>query len=82
LADLTIKESRHNLAREANHEAVAIVGLLKTKLTGLDVSLEDLMLMRGLAQRLDLLTDVIYDTVINDDEIDEGDISRRLGLEA
>jgi len=77
---VTIAESRHDLARDANDEAVAIVKLLRTKLTGMDVSPEDLRLIRGLALRLEVLNDVMFDTVIDSGEIDEAEIAKKLGL--
>lgn len=77
---VTIPLSRQDLAREANHEITAIVDLMKTKFTGVDVSVEDLLLMRGLAQRLWVLNDVIYDTVINNETINEADLAGTLGL--
>ncbi len=79
-AEVTIAESRHNLARDANHEAVAIVELLRRKLTGEDVHPDDLRLIRGLVLRLEVLNDVIFDTVIAGEKIDEAEIARKLGL--
>ncbi|MGC4395804.1 hypothetical protein [Hydrogenophaga sp. T2] len=79
-AEVTIAESRHNLARDANHETSAIVELLRSKLTGDDVGTDDLRLIRGLVLRLHVLNDVMFDTVIESEKIDEAAIARKLGL--
>lgn len=79
-AEVTIAESRHNLARDANHEASAIVELLRSKLTGDDVGTDDLRLIRGLVLRLHVLNDVMFDTVIESEKIDEAEIAKKLGL--
>ena len=76
---VTISEDRHNLARDANHEATAIIDLMKEKLSDFDTSPDTFYLLRGLVHRLWTLNDVMYETVIDDPEIATDELAKQLG---
>lgn len=78
-AEVTIAESRHNLARDAHHETTVIIDLMKEKLSDLDTSPDNFYLLRGLVHRLSTLNDVVYETVINDPEIATDELAKQLG---
>lgn len=79
MADVTIAELRHNIARNANHEAAAILVLLKDRFKCLDQGEDTRLLIRGLVLRLDVLNDIIFEAAINDPEIDDEELLRQLG---
>lgn len=79
MAEITIDKVRHEIAREANHEAAAILVLLKDRFKCLDQSEDTRLLIRGLVLRLDVLNDIIFEAAINDREIEDEELMRQLG---
>lgn len=79
MAEITISKARHEIAREANHEAAAILVLLKDRFKCLDQGEDTRLLIRGLVLRLADLNDIIFEAAINDREIEDEELLRQLG---
>lgn len=79
MGDETIIEARQELAREANHEAVAIVSMLKEKFCDLNLSPEDMFIIRGMVHRLHTLNDVVFEALLNGQEVDERELAKMVG---
>lgn len=80
MAEITITKVRHEIAREANHEAAAILVLLKQRISTNELSEDTRLLVRGLVLRLDVLNDIIFEAAINGHEIEDADLERQLGI--
>lgn len=82
MAEITISKARHEIAREANHEAAAILVLLKQRISSDELSEDTRLLVRGLVLRLDVLNDILFEAAINGQEVEDADLERQLGIRA
>lgn len=70
----TIDADRHELARTANYEVQMLAITLRDLIESCDVGSEISVIARGILTRISDLSDVVYESVINDDN-DREDVS-------